>query len=209
MPKRLLFIRATKDYDTELVEHIKGACTLLKVDFIEHTFTDVAAFEAYTKTSGKFDFLYIAAHGNHSCFGENHPLSTTRWADFGLSLCLTQIMQPGSVIFMGCCHGGLKRVALILFTNCPQIASVCGPKWKISRHEVAVAIHVFLHNLLIAEEEPIVAAERTAAALGSSFPFYDRYELESDIAIMLDHTWYFTDYTPTSPPPTPPPPPSP
>jgi hypothetical protein len=206
MPKRLLFLCATAAYNAQITDHIKGVCGLLGVDFVEHAYTGIPAWETFTQTSGKFDFLYIAAHGNHACFGENNPPLLTRWADFGVSLCVTQVMQPGSVLFMGCCHGGLKRVSLILFTNCPQIVSVCGPRWKVSTHEVAVATHVFLHNLLIAEEEPTVAAERTAAALGSSFPLYDRYELEADIAVMMAHGDYISgDYKPTpAAPPVPP-----
>lgn len=204
--KRLLFLRATEDYAAELVGHIMGVCGLLGIEFVEHAYTSVADFKSFCRDSAQFDFLYVDAHGNHSCFGEATPVISTRWVDFGVSLCETQVMNPGSVIFMGCCHGGLKRVALILFTSCPQIVSVCGPKWTISGHQVAVGIHVFLYNLIIAEEEPLEAAARTACAIGTSFPFYDRYELEADITIMERFAPLNSDYTPTEqlPPVSPP-----
>ena len=182
--KRLLFVKATKDYNEPVISHISSVCKLLDVEFIEYDFKTLSVFENDCKDLGKFDFVYIAAHGNHACFGENAPLNHTRWADFGVSLCTTEIMNSGSVLFLGCCNGGLKRVAMILFCNCPQITAVCGPKWKVTGHDVAVAIHCFLYNLLISGEEPIVVAERTSLAVGYSFPIYDRYELESEIAIM-------------------------
>lgn len=197
--KRLLFLHATKDYYPEIIAHIKGVCSLLGVEFVEHTANDLESFKTFCAYSKKFDFLYIAAHGDHRCFGENQPLNTFRWADFGLCLCETQIMNSGSVLFLGCCHGGLKKVALILFCNCPTIVSVCGPRWKVSVHEVAVAIHTFLYNLLISQEEPLIAADRTSAAIGFSFPLYDRYDLEADIRIMQSHEWLdcTSDYSPT------------
>lgn len=65
-------------------------------------------------------------------------------------------------------------------------------------HEVAVAIHTFLYNLLISHEEPLIAADRTSAAVGFSFPLYDRYDLEADISIMQSHEWLdlTSDYSP-------------
>lgn len=198
MNQRLLFLRATCDYSPEVIAHIKAASNLVGVEFVEHSFVDTSTFEAFAINAGQFDFLYVAAHANHTCFGDKAPITHTRWADFGQSLCCAQLMKPGSVLFLGCCHGGLKRVSLILFNMCRQVVSVCGPRWKVSTQEAAVGIHVFLYNLIIAEEEPTVAAERTAAALGSRFPFYNRYDLEADIAIMAGlHESEAPDYYPT------------
>ncbi|MBI3410770.1 MAG: hypothetical protein HY040_20735 [Planctomycetes bacterium] len=145
-----------------------------------HDYKSDAVFEKFAESSNKFDFLYIAAHGAHHCFGENAgPIA--RWADFATILCRTSLLNENAVLFMGCCHGGLKKVSLILFSLCDQISSVCGPRWTVDLSEVPVAIHVFLHNLLINQIEPQYAAERTAAALGIYFPYYNRYELETEI----------------------------
>jgi hypothetical protein len=198
MCKRLLFLKATNDYEQQLVDHLKSVCSLLAVDFIEHQYADLSSFESYAKTAGKFDCLYIAAHGDHRCFGD---AKDTRWADFAIVLCRAEVMNPNSIIFMGCCYGGLKRVALILFVSCPQITSVCGPKWTVDTANVPVALHTFLYNLLIAKEEPILAAERASASIGLSFPIYDRHELEAEVALMsnmlgIDPEW-LADYQPS------------
>ncbi len=184
--KRMLLLKATADYSPQIIAHIESVCKLLGVQLVVHEYTDIDAFEAYAETADKFDFIYVAAHGAHHCFGENAgPIA--RWADFAAVLCKTQLLNDNSVVFMGCCHGGLKKVSLILFSLCDQVSSVCGPRWSVSLGEVPVAIHVFLHNLLTKQLEPEYSAERTAAALGIYFPYYNRYELESEILFMRLH----------------------
>jgi hypothetical protein len=184
-PKRLLLLKATSDYTTPVLAHIDRVCNLTGVLMVVHEYVGNPEFEAFAKTEEKFDFLYIAAHGAHHCFGENEgPIA--RWADFATILCRTNLLNQNAVVFMGCCHGGLKKVSLILFSLCDQISSVCGPRWTVNLAEVPVAIYVFLHNLLSNEIEPQYAAERTAAALGIYFPYYNRYELETEI-IFLRH----------------------
>jgi hypothetical protein len=196
-PKRLLLLKATADYTPSVLEHIGRVCNLVGVEMVVHEYNGDADFEAFAGVNGKFDFLYIAAHGAHHCFGENAgPIA--RWADFAVILCRTSLLNENAVVFMGCCHGGLKKVSLILFSLCDQISSVCGPRWTVSLAEVPVAIHVFLHNLLTNQIEPQYAAERTAAALGIYFPYYNRYELETEILYLLQNAvGCVDDYTST------------
>jgi hypothetical protein len=185
-PKRLLLLKATAAYTAEILDHIKRVCGLTGVEVVVHDYTGDEALEEFAMNNGKFDFLYIAAHGAHHCFGEDAgPIS--RWADFATILCRTSVLNENAVLFMGCCHGGLKKVSLILFSLCDQISSVCGPRWTVNLAEVPVAIHVFLHNLLINQIEPQYAAERTAAALGIYFPYYNRYELETEIIYLRNN----------------------
>ena len=183
-PKRLLFLRATNDYPEEIVTHINNVCTLLSVHVTRFDYTDLDSLHEFLESNKDFDFLYIAAHGAHHCFGENAGGPIARWADFALVLCATQALNTNAVLFMGCCHGGLKKVSLILFSICQQISSVCGPRWNVSVGEVPVALHVFLHNLVCNGQEPQLAAERAAASIGISFPFYNRYELEADLMVV-------------------------
>ena len=183
-PKRLLFLRATGDYPEEVITHIQNVCTLLGVEVTRFEYKDLDSFHSFLDQSKGFDFLYIAAHGAHHCFGENSGGPVARWADFASVLCATQALNTNAVLFMGCCHGGLKKVSLILFSICHQISSVCGPRWNVSVKEIPVALHVFLHNLISNREEPQVAADRAAASIGISFPFYNRYELEADLMIV-------------------------
>jgi hypothetical protein len=181
--KRLLFIRATKDYPDSVIGHIESVCALQGIQVTRHDYVDLDGLKTALDADKGFDFLYIAAHGAHHCFGENSGGPIARWADFAFVLCCTQSLNPNAVIFMGCCHGGLKKVSLILFCICAQISAVCGPRWTVNLAEVPVALHVFLHNLVTNTEEPQLAADRAAAALGMSFPFYSRYELETEIMI--------------------------
>ena len=174
--KRLLLIRATTDYSAEVVEHMKQICNLLGIEFVLYDYVNLDDFKAFATSEGSFDFLYLGAHGSHGCFGERCP-PHTRWAGFGLAICESAILREGTVVFLGCCHGGLKRVALILFCNCPQIVTVCGPRWKVDQFDVALGLHTFLNNILIKMEEPDCAAARTQEATGRSFPIYNRFDL--------------------------------
>lgn len=181
--KRLLLLKATDGYHEKLLKHIENVCVLNDVEMVLHQYRTLQEFKAFAAAKGKFDFLFVAAHGAHDCFGESTGLGV-RWADFANSLCETQILNQDAIVFMGCCHGGLKKVSLILFSICDQISSVCGPRWTVNLAEVPVAIHVFLHNLLRNDIEPQYAAERTASALGIYFPYYNRYELETEIIFL-------------------------
>lgn len=181
-------MRCTKDYDQEMIDHIRVICTLLKIDFIEYVFTTVAELLAYLQVNPGIDFLYLGAHGNHECFGEKTPPYTS-WDDFASALCQSQRLNTDAVLFLGCCHGGLKKVAMTIFANCDQVRFVCGPRWKASKHEISVAVHVFLYNLLIGKEEPTIAAERCTSATGIAFPFYDRYELDTEIELKRTLCW--------------------
>ncbi|HUY93194.1 MAG TPA: hypothetical protein VMV10_30980 [Pirellulales bacterium] len=180
---RLLFLKATNSYDANITAHIEGVCRLLGVEFQHYEYTSLDAFEEWLENNRSFDLIYIAAHGAHHCFGEQvGPIA--RWADFAYVLCRTAALNPNSVLFMGCCHGGLKKVSLILFSLCEQVSSICGPRWTVNLSEVPVALHVFLHNLITNTVEPEVAAERTASALGIHFPYYNRYELEAEVLLI-------------------------
>ncbi len=95
-------------------------------------------------------------------------------------------MKPNSILFLGCCHGGLKKVALSLFVTCEQIAAVCGLRWSGTAQEFLVAFHTFLFNYCCHREEPEEAAKRAGSSIGRSLPFYSRYDSEADIITILN-----------------------
>lgn len=191
---RLLFIKVTKDYPPEQIGHIRTICELLGVQFCQYNFGDLKALHTDSATIGKFDFIYLAAHGDHTAFSEKGG-PKVRWADFGSALCSTSLMKRNSSLFLGCCAGGLKKIALILFHNCPSIASVCGPKGQTKVHDVTMALHTFLYNLIVRGEERDCAAMRASQATGYSFPHYDRFDHESELlAFRADEEFLDDDY---------------
>lgn len=194
---RMLFLKVTKDYSEPIVAHIASVCGLLEVELVVHDFIDLKTFHCFAESNQGFDFLYVAAHGAHNCFGEPDGESV-RWADFAYVLCKSQLLNDDSVLFLGCCQGGLKKISLVLFSLCLNISSVCGPRASVSTDQVPVAIHVFLHNVLTQGLEPQYAAERTAAALGIYFPYYNRYELEPEILFMLERSAGLSEYVVSS-----------
>lgn len=199
MARRLLVIKCTLDYHNEIVDHLKSIASLSGVEGEVLEFKDLQTFEQEIRSREPYDFLYLAAHGNHSCFGEESSPPTVRWADFGEVLCRTEILKPGSILFLGCCHGGLKKVALILFHNCENITSLCGLKWSGNSREFLVAFHSFLFNVCCAKEEPEIAVNRAASSIGRILPFYSRYDYESDLCLLtLMDGRHHEDYSPTS-----------
>ncbi len=70
MSKSLLFIKVTEDYPKEVVSQVTSIATLLGVIIDETQLTDLTEFEKEFCGKKEYDFIYLAAHGSHSCFGK-------------------------------------------------------------------------------------------------------------------------------------------
>ena len=93
-------------------------------------------------------------------------------------------MIPEATLFMGCCRGGMKTVALKLLKECDKIDYICGPSWNTKGRDLVTAFTTFSLNRLSNGEEPAIAAERASKATGQTFICYDRQELEAEIELL-------------------------
>ena len=177
----MLFIHATKDYSAESVASIQKVSELLDVGFEK---IEMSSLQDLKSLSGKFDFIFLATHACPSSFGESSGSPSFRWADFSLMLCETKLLHENGKLILGCCNGGLKHIALVIFQTCPQIVEVCGPRCETYVPEVSLGVHTFLYNSLFKGETAEVAASRASTAIGASFPIFNRYDLDADLAII-------------------------
>lgn len=194
--KRLLFIKAANDICGTELENIRSVLGMLGIvhSFVDLTEPNMPAdgipdgnetppdyiTQRLKELGISFDYIYLAAHANQHNFGDADNGNTFDWDSLARAICESEIMNSESILFLGCCRGGLKRVARKLFDGCDKIDYVCGPHWKVTKHEIATAFHVFLYNMEFRGEEPSTAVSRASTSVGYRFFFHDRIEIENE-----------------------------
>ena len=178
--KELLIVKASADICVAEVDHLKAIAGLYEMNHCVAELTDITKFQDEVCKGKKFDYLYIAAHADMVGFGDAEGGNFFLWGDFALALCESQCLNPGCVLLLSCCRGGLKKVAFTLFYSCGQIDYICGPRWTVTSHDLSAGFHVFIYNLETRREQPSVAVERVTRATGYDFFCYDRVEVEDE-----------------------------
>ena len=177
MPKRILILKASQDVCAAEVVEIAQICEALNLKAVSMDWMNVSDFLMRMSAEKPFDYIYLGAHADAGGFGEA-AWPATSWTDFALALCQCDKLNPGCVLFLGCCRGGLRCVADAVFTTCDRVDYVCGPRWTVKAADISVGFHVFLYNLEIRGEQPSCAAQRASQATNYDFFCYDRVELE-------------------------------
>jgi len=180
---RLLFVKASSDICSAEVEHLKTVADMFLMQSEIIDFTDREKFEKDIMGKEPFDYIYLAGHANPDGFGESDGTAFCSWYDFGISLCATGILKPGSVLLLGCCRGGLRMVGLVLFDACASIDYIAGPRWTVTGQDITTGFHVFIYNMLIRKEQPGTAAQRASSATGYDFFCHDRVEIDDDMFV--------------------------
>jgi hypothetical protein len=133
-------------------------------------------------SSKKFDIIYLGAHADASGFGETngtlHP-----WETLAAGICNSDCMIPEGTLFLGCCRGGMKTVALKILMRCAKIDYIVGPNWKSKGVDLVPAFVAFTHSRRSASDEPGKAAACASAAAGQIITCYDRQELEEELEL--------------------------
>ena len=134
--------------------------------------------------SEKFDLVYLAAHADMYGFGESGGFSLHKWDDLANAICSSSCMLPGATLFLGCCRGGMKTVALSILKGCDQIDYICGPLWNTKGTKLIQAFNSFAECKFAENLEPVAIKERMTSAAGQHFSCFDRQELESEVAML-------------------------
>ena len=153
MAKRLLIIKASTDVCAAELDQLQAIAGMLN---IEHDSVEIADYPALYeeieynekfKDGQKFDFVYLAAHANTEVFGESDGSVAIGWGELATFFCAHERLNPGAILLLGCCRGGLKKVALQLFSVCEQIDYVCGPRWTVTPADITAGFHCFIYNM--------------------------------------------------------------
>ena len=132
----------------------------------------------------KYDLVYLAAHADMYGFGESGGFSLHTWDELANAICMSSCMLPGATLFLGCCRGGMKTVALAILRGCDQINYICGPVWTTKGTKLIQAFNSFAECKFAENVEPDVIKQRMSNAAGQQFSCYDRQELESEVAML-------------------------
>lgn len=73
------------------------------------------------------------------------------------------------------------QVAYTLFWNCTHISYVLGPRQSLSSVDMHICFGIFLYNVEIKNNDPVVACEKIKCATDQRFSCYDRQEEEINI----------------------------
>ncbi len=182
MNKTCLFLKAAAAACADEADVISAH---LKSMHVDTELIEWISIDDFTKrvVGKKFEIIYLGAHADCSGFGESngtlHP-----WENLGAAICGSDCMVPEGTLFLGCCRGGMKTVALKILKQCAKIDYVMGPNWKSKGGNLATAFAAFTRSRLINSDEPAEAAERASKAVGQVFTCYDRQELEAELELL-------------------------
>jgi hypothetical protein len=179
--KNCLFLKAAAAACANEEASIRANLQMLRVDVEVIEWTSQGDF--FQQVSGKkFAIIYLGAHANGAGFGEQGRFQP--WETLGESICMSDCMTPEGTLFLGCCRGGMKTVALKILQQCDKIDYIFGPNWNTKGGDLVTAFTTYTRNRLTNGEEPSVAAARASEATGQQFTCYDRQELEAEIEFL-------------------------
>ncbi len=180
--KRILVLKACgikgEDYECEgICEH----AALYDLDVVCREVKDNRELVDAVSLNGKFDYIYLSAHGCADSFGNYDNSVDMNWGDFASLICSANCMNEDSVLMLSCCRGGLMQVAYTMFYTCSNISYVLGPRQSLGPADMHICFGIFLYNMEIRKTDPIVACERIKYVTDQRFSCYDREEEEINI----------------------------
>ncbi|MHC4394332.1 MAG: hypothetical protein ACYS1A_01630 [Planctomycetota bacterium] len=185
MKKKLIIIKASNDICGSELDHLRNIADMFQMAHCTFEMKTLEEFKQSKCAQDKYDYLYLAAHADPEYFGTRDGTVSIKWEEFAFSLCETVCLNEECILLLGCCRGGLKGVAQILFYSCDKIDYVCGPRWTVTSHDIAAGFHTFVYNMIVRKEQPSKAAERASHATGYDFFCYDRVEFEDEYRTLI------------------------
>jgi hypothetical protein len=176
-----LFVTASSAACAGEVKVVKDILHNMGIELREVEWLSQDDFEKQISPDTKYDFVYLGAHADGTGFGEKDGATLHAWESLANAICATDCILPGGTLFLACCRGGMKTVALKILTTCQRIDYICGPHWKVTGNDLTAAFQAFVHSRVKKNEEPCKAADRATEACGFKFSCYDREELEAEI----------------------------
>jgi len=182
---KILFLKITDDYD-HLVPGIESIGKLFNFD------TEVCSFTGFDKlkehlcngrpAKEQIDMVFVGAHSNMDLISnDNLGTETLSWKEFADHLCGCDGITDKTKIYLGCCDGGFKNIALTLMSRCPKIYSVSGVPCVLNTKQSPLAFHALLYGLSINADDQHIARMVTAA-IGLSFNIHSRIEMLGELA---------------------------
>lgn len=179
--KNLLIIKASSDICAAEVDHLKAIAEMFNIRECVVELRDLSTFHSQLCSGQRYDYIYVGAHANAYWFGDPDRKIRIRWPHIATAFCDSDCLNPGAILLLGCCRGGLKKVASQLFLACDKIDYVCGPRWTVRPADISAGVHIFLYNMEFRREQPSTAVERASKGTGYDFFCHDRIEMEDEL----------------------------
>ena len=177
MSKRILILEACRSADEP--HECNGLCEQVQMYGIEHVCKcvhDNDELDTILSSNGRFDYIYLSAHGNSEGFASEDGKVDMNWQNLASLLCATDCMKDESILMLSCCRGGLMEVAYEMFLTCQHICYVLGPRQSLTSADMHICFGIFLYNMEIRGLDPVVACEKIRLATDQRFSCYDREE---------------------------------
>lgn len=182
----ILFIDATPDNKHPL-PMIKAIAEGYGYDFSSReSYSESQILKDIENYERPIDILYIAAHGDEKGIEfQDHGGGTVGdidWETLADTICLAGGLEEKSTIYLACCRGGYKNMALTLFGVCDTVCTVAGVACDLDLPTEALIFHTFLDNYRKNSD-----AKKTEQAIrvgcDHEFNIYKRVDHELDITL--------------------------
>ncbi len=195
MRKRILILKACGSADEP--HECNGICEQAELYDLEPTCKEIhtnTELETMLESNGRFDYIYLSAHGDSERFQSEDGAVEMMWGDFAALLCQSDCMNDDCILMLSCCRGGLMQVAYTLFWGCSHISYVLGPRQSLTSADMHICFGIFLYNMEIRHTDPIVACEKIKSATDQRFSCYDREEEEIGAYMYYTSNVFGKDY---------------
>ena len=175
--KKLLFVRITDDVYINSVNGLFNFVSHFNIEINAHDIKKVEDLKTLLDNK-KYDYIYLAGHGDEVCFSDNKEFNLT-WKAIGTLLCETNCLTENGIVMLYCCNGGITNVVYTLMGQCPNIKYVCGAKQTVNSLDLTTAFTMFLYNHEYRGIDPVISAQKASFATDIRLECYDRCEVEN------------------------------
>src|ERR1051325_7913058 len=153
MAGNCLFVKASSTACGGEVQIIRDTLDNLHIDLQEIEWISEKDFLGQTSNGRKYSLIYLGAHADHLGFGEKEAHALHSWEQLARAICQSDCMVPEATLFLGCCRGGMKTVALKIMKMCDKIDYICGPNWNVTGNDLTAAFQAFVQSRVRRNEE--------------------------------------------------------
>jgi hypothetical protein len=178
----MLIMKASSDINVCETNLIERVAELYDIEVDVHEIKTATDLNFAEYPADGWDLVYACGHGNEIGIGDPDGSRFFHWDQVAMGLC--DRLGLDAWFFLGCCRGGLQRVAYSMFCGCDNLYYVFGPRWEADAQQLACAFHVLVHNFIDRGREPVRAAERASEGIDLTIRAFDRGEVESTDAFL-------------------------
>jgi hypothetical protein len=175
----MLILKASEDITDDELINIVSQTRMYGIESKISQVLNIEELKAELHLGNKYNYVYLATHGNEGFFGSQSGHLTIKWLEYGAEICKSGILLQDSIILHSCCRGGLDQVAYELFYCCGQIQFICGPRQNVNPIDLITAFTIFLYNIEMRKIDPVVSAQKVLSATDIRLVCFDRLETVS------------------------------